>query len=73
MVNLIANREVVRELIQDDLTISNMVMELNQLLTNDRLESMRLDYKKIESLLGGPGASERIAQSLYHDLILTKL
>ena len=72
LVNLIADREVVRELIQEDLTVPNMVNELNRLLTKDGAEKMHLEYRKIESLLGGKGASERVANSIFKELIEAK-
>ncbi len=62
LVNLIADRELVKELIQDKLTVHALAHELKKILpyTSHRNELIK-EYKQIKALLGGPGASERAA------------
>ncbi len=62
LVNLIMEREVIKEFIQHDLTVENLSAELNKLL-NDSAYTTRIkeDYKKLREKLGGPGASAKAA------------
>lgn len=63
MVNLIAGRGVVPELIQDDFTPENVAAEVLSLLGNrERLEGMRRDLLRVRELVGEPGASRRAAE-----------
>jgi lipid-A-disaccharide synthase len=60
LVNLILNREVVRELIQDDLNEEQLVEELRSILPEgSRHVTLVKDYDRLKELVGGPGASER--------------
>lgn len=71
--NLILDKPVVKELIQDDFTAANIAKELNKLLndTSYRLD-MLSDYESVRSKLGGAGASARIAEALEKDARGTK-
>jgi len=52
LVNLIMNKQVVKELIQHDLTIDNLRRELQELLTNrDRIAEMKRDYAELKKTL----------------------
>lgn len=65
MVNLIAGRRIVPELIQDDCTATNIAAETLSLLTDrDRAEAMRRALADVRSRLGGPGASGRAAEAV---------
>jgi lipid-A-disaccharide synthase len=60
LVNLIAGREVVKELLQYDLTKENLTDELTKITVNQYTRQNQLDgYSEIRSLLGEKGASER--------------
>lgn len=63
LVNLVVDRPLVKELIQYDCTVENMVQELD-LLMNDakRKEEIQFGYKELREKLGGGGASERCAK-----------
>jgi len=62
LVNLIAGREIVPELIQDMVTPANIADEVLRILGDSgKIESMRNDLVGIRNLLGGPGASGRVA------------
>ena len=62
LVNLIMDREVVRELIQEDLTTENLLLEIGKLLKDEKAKNKLLtDYTLLREKLGGRGASERVA------------
>jgi lipid-A-disaccharide synthase len=66
MVNLIMDRLVVKELIQNDLTVENLQHELHELLTNeDRIGKMKKDYSQLKRILSeGGNASAKAARSI---------
>lgn len=68
LVNLILNKPVVKELIQHDFTEQNISKELN-LLLNDVVytNTIKTEYKELVKLLGGTGASQRLAEHLKND------
>jgi lipid-A-disaccharide synthase len=62
LVNLIMDREVVTELIQNDLNTSNLKNELDNILNNpENYQKIKTDYKSLKAKLGGAGASQKIA------------
>jgi len=61
LVNLIMDREVVKELIQKDLDTKNLVKELNLVLGENR-NKMLADYTILREKLGGKGASDHAAK-----------
>lgn len=67
LVNLIMDKEVVKELIQHDLTVKNIVVELKKLLEDDeRKKQLRKDYTELKELLSKGGhASANAAKSIY--------
>lgn len=62
LVNLIMNREVVKELIQTELTSKQLKLELDKILDSKGREKMLSDYKELKTKLGGVGASRRTAE-----------
>ncbi len=66
LVNLIAGKEVVRELVAADMTLANVKSELGKLLTPDSKEraAMLGEYSRMMEILGKPGASERAASKI---------
>lgn len=69
LVNLIMDREVVRELIQDDLNQSRLHTELQDILvTGYRHGIIKRDYNDLREILGGRGASERVAEDMVRNL-----
>lgn len=65
LVNLVMDREVVKELIQGDLTEENIVKELDQLLHNGKRQRRLLeDYDELKERLGNAGASEKAAAEI---------
>ena len=66
LVNLIMNKEVVKELVQDQLTVENLQKELELVLHDqDRLEQINRDYSELRKLLEqGGNASQKAARSV---------
>ena len=60
LVNLIMDREVVKELIQHELTPENITTELNRFIENP--VEIIADYELLATKLGGGGASLKVAQ-----------
>jgi lipid-A-disaccharide synthase len=62
--NLIAGREIVPELLQDRLTADALVAAVGPLLdpASDAVKRQRAGLAEVRHRLGGPGASERVAQ-----------
>ena len=62
LVNLVMDKEVVKELVQGDLNEDNLVKELDQLLHNGKRQRQLLeDYEELKDRLGNVGASEKAA------------
>jgi lipid-A-disaccharide synthase len=62
MVNLVAGRQVVPELIQKDFTAPRLAAEVSHLLDSVAArEAMRRDLATVRDRLGPPGAMERAA------------
>lgn len=66
LVNLIMDKLVVKELIQDELTTTNLVNELNALLNNNnRREILQKDYQQLNHILSAGGhASAQAAKAI---------
>ena len=61
LVNLIVERKVVEELIQNDFRVDRVEEELRKLMETDRAEQLKQDYAELRQKLGDRGASERTA------------
>lgn len=62
MVNLLAGKEIVPELIQDDFTTDRLVRETERLLdSSEARESVKRELANVRQKLGPPGAIERAA------------
>jgi len=62
LVNLIMDKEVVTELIQDNCTSKNIKTELQKLLEPNYRKQVLENYNALEMQLGGSGASEKTAK-----------
>ena len=71
LVNLIMNKEVVKELIQDDLTVENITAELKKILFDPAKQAqLKEDYSALRNLLSqGGNASANAAKSIYNYLV----
>ncbi|WP_420575040.1 lipid-A-disaccharide synthase [Kordia sp.] len=65
LVNLIMDREVVKELIQNDFTTTNVQKELARILDENERTQLFEDYFELEQKLGGKGASDNAATLIY--------
>lgn len=61
LVNLIMDKEIVKELIQHELNEANLKAELDKLLAPASRAKIIDDYKKLKDALGGAGASKKTA------------
>ena len=61
LVNLIMEKEVVKELIQNELNTHNLEIELHKILSGISREIIKNEYEILEQKLGGKGASEKTA------------
>jgi lipid-A-disaccharide synthase len=62
LVNLIMKKEVVKELIQSELTSKNLKKELSKIIEGHERERILVDYKILKEKLGGKGASQLAAR-----------
>jgi lipid-A-disaccharide synthase len=73
IVNLVMEREVVKELIQNQLTTDNLSEELKKIMEDKPYRERILNgYKEINEKLGGVGASGRAAKIIIDFLHETK-
>lgn len=68
LVNLIMDKEVVKELIQDDFNTKNIKAELSKILLPDHRENLLKQYDLLEQKLGGEGASSKTANLIIKHL-----
>lgn len=68
LVNLIMDKEVVTELIQDNLNTSTLKIELQKLLNSNHRDLVLENYNALEKKLGGSGASEKTAKLIVKNL-----
>lgn len=67
LVNLIAEREIIPELLQEAVTPERIAQELQPLLhASSQRHAMRQGFTEVCHRLGGPGASQRAAQVALH-------
>lgn len=65
LVNLVANKEVVRELVADTMTVANVRSELNALLKDETYRGQMLkEYDRMIKILGPAGASHQAASKM---------
>jgi lipid-A-disaccharide synthase len=70
LVNLIMDKEVVKELIQGDFTEEKLRAELDRLINDKSYRSdMLQNLDALHEKLGGPGASETAARLMYEKLL----
>ena len=62
LVNLIRNKEVVKELIQNDLNSKLLSEELHKILVSPKRDEILQEYEILQQDLGGKGASQKTAQ-----------
>lgn len=65
LVNLIMDKEVVKELIQNDFNSNNLKTELHTILDEYERTKFFINYYQLEKKLGGKGASEKTAELIF--------
>ncbi len=68
LVNLIADKPLVRELIQHDLNESNLIAALREILEPSKAAALKAEYAAMRKLLGEGGASMRAAEAILENL-----
>lgn len=69
LANLIMDRGLFKELLQHDCTPEKISLELEQLLYNKGYRGKMLeDYARVREILGGKGASAKVAQAMIDEL-----
>ena len=69
LVNLVADREVVKELVAHHFTIENVAIELEKLIYHQTYRNrIKEGYETILQTLGEPGAAKRVAGLIIRDL-----
>jgi lipid-A-disaccharide synthase len=72
LVNIIAGKKIVPELIQFEASPENIAAGVMEILaTKERMEGIKAELKKIRDMLGNHGAAERVARLAY-DMINPK-
>ncbi|WP_231464578.1 MULTISPECIES: lipid-A-disaccharide synthase [unclassified Pedobacter] len=61
LVNLIVNKKIVTELIQEDCNTAKISEELNLIISGEGRKTMLNEYEQLLNLMGTPGASEKTA------------
>ncbi len=72
LVNLIMDKEVVTELIQNDFSEKKLKQELQLLLQDRKRKELFLEYFYLEQKLGGKGASEKTAKMIVSSFMKRK-
>lgn len=74
LVNLIMDKLVVKELIQDELNTANLENELHELLHNtSKQEQIREDYQQLQATLSKGGHASAQAAKIIHQFLLENL
>jgi lipid-A-disaccharide synthase len=68
LVNLVAGNEIARELMQTELTGENLAQELLKILEPPRNKTAREELRRVATLLGEAGASNRAADVILNFL-----
>jgi lipid-A-disaccharide synthase len=68
LVNLIMDKEVVKELIQNEFHTKNLKKELNVILDSYERSKFFINYYELEKALGGKGASEKTAELIFNTI-----
>ena len=64
LVNIILKKGIVKELVQNELTEKNLVNELSNILSDNKISDILNEYSKIYSMLSIEGTSKKIATSI---------
>jgi lipid-A-disaccharide synthase len=69
LANLVAQREICSELLQDDMSVANLMSETERLMWSlDDRSRMLKDFAEVQEKLGGVGASRRAAEVILENM-----
>ena len=69
LVNLIMDKEVVKELIQEEFNTKNLSNALKVILDTKKRSDIFINYYDLEKKLGGKGASEKTAKFIFKSIV----
>lgn len=67
LVNLVMDKETVKELIQGELTVKNLKTELGKILEGDQRVKVKKEFDVLQEKLGGAGASAEAARIIIEE------
>jgi lipid-A-disaccharide synthase len=65
LVNIVAEKEVVPELMQSDVNGERIASEVRRIVAPENYERIRAELAKVREKLGEPGASRRVAEEIH--------
>jgi lipid-A-disaccharide synthase len=68
LVNIVAGKQVVPELIQSDVNGERIAMEVRKLIAPERVQEIREELAIVRARLGEPGTSRRVAEEI-HEMV----
>ena len=69
LANLILNKQIFKELLQGECNRKTIDDELERLLNDNEYRSeMNMNYQRVKEVLGGEGASKKIAKAMINEL-----
>ncbi len=69
LVNLVMQKQIIKEFIQFDMTVENISTELELILNNDVYRNTMLqNFKEMKKILGEKGASKRTAEIIFKSI-----
>ncbi|MCK5369760.1 MAG: lipid-A-disaccharide synthase, partial [Cyclobacteriaceae bacterium] len=69
LVNLIVDKEIIKELIQDEVTTDSIIKELKNILEDEtHRDHINTGYKQLRKILIGENASKNTAKEIYEIL-----
>ena len=68
LVNLILDKPAVKELIQENCYLDNLIYSLENLIQKNTLKKINKDYNELKKILGVTGASKRTAELIFKSI-----
>lgn len=68
LVNLILNKNLVKELIQNDFNLKNLIKEINHLEDSTNVDKALTGYKKLKDIISNKNAAEEVGKSIINSL-----
>ena len=65
LVNLVADKEIVKELIQSEFNTTRLIQEFDKIVTEPSRNEILKSYDELWQIMGESGASDRVAKKVY--------